>query len=442
MAALLDAIHKPVITGRAKYSIAILTALFTLNYIDRQILVILSESIKGEFGLRDWQLGLLTGVAFTLFYAVAAFPIAKLAEAHHRGHIIAVAAGAWSAFTALSAFASSFLALVVCRVGVGAAEAGLSPAASSLISDYMPREKRASALATYAMGAPIGTLLGLMIGGLVAGAFGWRAALLVCGVPGILTAIVAWLSLMEPRTKVNRDPGSLQHMGATIRETLRVMSKKPSFWLNALGTCGFGTLAGGLVPFFASFFLRNHSKELALLASMVGLSPLGLLGTTFGLMAGVGGILGAFIGGKVSDRLALHDIRAYTDIPAVSAVVGIPTVIFVLFSPSFVLAILAMGVVFFLVNLGSGSQMATTQTVAPREMRATATAINLFILSVISFGCGPLVFGAISDWIAGTFALSPGEGLRWSLTVATSLLGISTFLYYLARKTIRTDAAG
>ena len=190
-----DAPAVPFSKGYTSYAMWLLLGIYAINFLDRQVINILAEPIKLELGLADWQLGLMSGLAFALFYTVLGIPIARFAERSNRPIIIGSAVAVWSGFTALCAIATNFWQLIFFRIGVGVGEAGCTPPAHSLISDYVPKEKRASALAFYSMGTPIGGLMGLVMGGLVADAYGWRAAFLVAGVPCVLFALLAIFTL-------------------------------------------------------------------------------------------------------------------------------------------------------------------------------------------------------------------------------------------------------
>jgi len=184
--------------GYRKYVLLALTGVYIFNFIDRQILVILQESIKAELDLSDTQLGLLTGFAFAIFYVTLGLPVARLADRSNRRNIITIALTIWSAMTAISGLASNFVQLLLARIGVGIGEAGGSPPAHSMISDYYPKNKRATALAIYSTGIYIGILLGYLLGGWLDEYFGWRRALMVLGVPGVIYAVIFYFTVQEP----------------------------------------------------------------------------------------------------------------------------------------------------------------------------------------------------------------------------------------------------
>ena len=250
---------RPVSLGYRRYAIGLLFLVYTFNFLDRQIVTILAEPIKRDLQIADWQLGLMTGTAFAIFYCTLGIPIARMAERRNRPWIIGLSLAAWSGFTALCGLAQTFWQLVLARIGVGVGEAGCSPPAHSLIADYTPKEQRASAMALYLMGNPIGALLGVVIGGLVADAFGWRTAFLFVGLPGVLLAFVVVLTLVEPRARkaaaVAREAAQ-QAPQTSFADVLRVLRRKRTFWLMAMAVSIVAFIGYGHAPFGASFFLQ------------------------------------------------------------------------------------------------------------------------------------------------------------------------------------------
>jgi predicted MFS family arabinose efflux permease len=184
-----DVVIPPASLAFRRYAVALLLVIFILNFFDRQVINILAEQIRRELHLADWQIGMMTGFAFALCHALFGLPLAHLADRYNRPFLLGGAVAVWSGFTALCGVAQTFGHLLIGRIGVGGGEAGCTPIAQSLICDYVPREKRASALSIYHMGVPLGSLLGLAVGGLLADAYGWRTAFLLAGAPGILFAV-------------------------------------------------------------------------------------------------------------------------------------------------------------------------------------------------------------------------------------------------------------
>lgn len=423
-----------------RYAMWLLLGIYIVNFLDRQVVNILAEPIKKDLGLSDTQLGLMSGLAFALFYTVLGIPIARLAERKNRPIIIGTSVAVWSGFTALCGQAQNFVQLILFRIGVGVGEAGCTPPAHSLIVDYVPKEKRSSALAFYSMGTPIGSLLGLVLGGLIADAYGWRAAFLVAGAPGLVFALLAFFTLKEPRRLLARQAEHARALQASFGETLRYLFTKRTFWLIAFAAAIKAFIGYGHAPFTASFFLRVHSEQVADLAALFSLGPVGFLGLAIGVMAGAGGAAGAYFGGWISDKTGRTDLRNQMVTPAIASLLGVPVYCAAVLVPSAPLALLLLGLSYFLGTMWYGPVYATGQSVVPPHMRATTAAVLLFIINLIGLGLGPLAVGALSDWFNKGFGLGAAEGVRWALIVATLFGVFAFFCFWLARRTIREDS--
>jgi len=443
-----------------RYAMGLLLVIYIFNFIDRQVVNILAEPIKAELGLADWQIGVMSGFAFAIFYTVMGLPIARLAERGNRSFIIAASLAAWSAFTALGGLAQNFVQLVLARVGVGVGEAGCTPPAHSLITDYVPKEKRASALAFYSMGTPLGGLIGTALGGVIADAYGWRAAFMVCGLPGIALAVIAGFTLVEPRVKqVAAAARAKVNGGATFRQTIEVLWTKRTFWLVAFAAAIKAFIGYGHAPFTASFFLRNHTESIAAMAQstsvfltgisssihpdwQIELKSLGFLGLSLSLMAGLGGAFGAYLGGWIADHYGARDLRAYVSVPGVAALLTIPIYVFAVTTD---IALLGIAMLLFNGILGTlwyGPVYATAQSIVPPHMRATSSAILLFIINLIGLGMGPVAVGLLSDILAGPFGLGASEGIRWAL-ILSAFAGVASFgCFWAARGRIREEVTG
>ncbi len=451
---------RPVSAGYRGYAMTLLLTIYIFNFIDRQVVNILAEPIKNELGLADWQLGMMSGFAFAIFYTVLGLPIARIAERGNRPVIISTALAAWSAFTALCGVAQNFTQLVLARIGVGVGEAGCTPPAHSLITDYVPKEKRASALAFYSMGTPIGGLIGTALGGVIADAYGWRAAFLVCGIPGIVLAVIAVLTLVEPRAKavVTAVKNTAQH-GATFAQTLGILMKKQTFWFIAFAAAIKAFIGYGHAPFTASFFLRNHSEQIAQMAAStstgltgffgaigldwnIQLQSLGFLALALALVSGLGGTLGAWLGGQIADRYGAKDLRAYVSVPGIASLLTIPIYIFAVTTDIAILGISCLALNGILGTLWYGPVYATAQSIVPDNMRATSSAVLLFIINLIGLGLGPLAVGILSDVLAGPFGLGSAEGVRWALIISACVGVVAFGLFWLARRSIRHELEG
>ncbi|MDX9998288.1 MAG: MFS transporter [Phenylobacterium sp.] len=460
--------------GYRKYAMGLLLAIYMVNFLDRQVVNILAEPIKNDLKLTDTQIGMMGGLAFAIFYTFLGVPIARLAERKNRPMIIGTAVAIWSGMTALCGIAQNFFQLILFRVGVGVGEAGCTPPAHSLITDYVPKEKRASALAFYSMGTPLGGLLGLIMGGLIADAYGWRAAFFVAGVPGILFALLAFFTLKEPRKQLSEEFKRTQAAQPTFGETMKVLATKRTFWFISFAAAIKAFIGYGHAPFTASFFLRNHTEEVAELASFFGatlgfnLQSLGFLSLALGLMSGTAGAAGSLLGGWLADKFGAKDLRAYMVAPAIASLLTIPIYITAVTVDSAVLALCILVINGLLGTIWYGPVYGTAQSIVPPQMRATTAAILLFIINLIGLGLGPVAVGALSDAIA-SFRLNEvglsveacrtlgadaalatraacaehvGEGVRWALIVST-LFGVLAFAFFwIARRTIREDNVG
>jgi MFS family permease len=422
-----------------RYALCLMLAIYVVNFLDRQVVSILAEPIKNDLGLADWQIGMMSGFAFAIFYSVLGVPIARAAERGHRPRIISLSLVAWSGFTMLCGTAGSFAQLCVYRICVGVGEAGCTPPAHSLISDYVPKSRRASALAFYSMGVPLGTLIGMAMGGLIADRYGWRAAFLVAGAPGLLLALLSFTTLRETRARLKADAEADRARQPDFRAAMVVLAAKRTFWLIAVAAALKSFITYGQGAFTASFMLRNHTEEIAGLAAGFGLQSVGFLGLTLGLISGICGSVSSILGGWIADRSAAGDVRNIMLAPCLAMLVSVPISISALMVESAALA-LALGVIPSLLNyFWYGPVYATTQGIVRPELRATAAAVLLFIINLIGLGLGPLLIGALSDLLAGPVGLGPAEGVRWALTASACLGLVASLLFWLARKTVREE---
>lgn len=459
---------EPLSTGFRRYALWTLMIIYTLNFLDRQIVNILAEPIKKDLHLADWQLGMMTGLAFALFYTVLGIPIARKAEKSNRPMIIGAALAVWSGFTMLCGFAQNFWHLVLARIGVGIGEAGCTPPAHSLITDYVPREKRASAIAFYSIGTPLGSLIGMAMGGLIADAYGWRAAFLVAGAPGLLLAFLTIFTLPEPRKKLTAIMAAKATASVPLRAAMLVLISKKTFWLIAFAAAIKAFIGYGHAPFTASFFFRSHAGHIADLSawitSVTGLSigPIGTVGVALSVVSGVSGVLGVWLGGVIADKLGARDLRAYVVVPAIASLITIPIFITAVSVPNATGALILLALPAIIGSLWYGPVYATAQSIVQPQMRATCAAVLLFIINLVGLGLGPLFVGIVSDLWAGGILQQSGltaadcgkamleankaacgvaqaEGLRWALIISMGFNVLAFALFWMARKTIREE---
>ncbi|EAS48167.1 major facilitator family transporter [marine gamma proteobacterium HTCC2207] len=412
----------PVSNGYRRYVLVLLTLVYALNFIDRQILVILQESIKVDMDLSDSQLGLLTGFAFAIFYVSVGIPIARWADLGNRRNIVSLAVAVWSGMTALSGFTQNFWQLLMARIGVGVGEAGGSPPSHSMISDYYPVEQRGSALSFYSTGVYLGILLGFLIGGWINSEFGWRTAFFVVGVPGFLVALLVRFTIREP-VRGGLEGRALE-TPATFGETLRTLKGFGSFKLFAIAAGLNAFSSYGIGNFTPSFLIRSH-----------GFSSLEV-GTSLALITGIGGALGTYMGGVLADRFGANDKRWYLWVSGIPAACSVPLMFTAVFigDPR-----LALGFLFFATMLGAfylGPTIAISHTLVSPSMRAMASAILFFILNLIGLGLGPLVVGMLSDLLAPTYG---SESLRYALGIVSFVNLISAAFFFLAARKLLAD---
>ena len=406
------------------YALVLLTIVYAFNFIDRQLLAILQESIKSDLGLSDGQLGLLAGFAFAVFYVTAGIPIARWADHSNRRNIVAGSVFLWSLMTAVSGFVTNYAQLLAARIGVGVGEAGGSPPSHSIISDIFPPNKRATALGFYSTGVNIGILFGFLLGGWLNEYFGWRVAFMVVGGPGILLAIVVQKTLAEPIRGLTEKQGSNDGQ-VPFGKVLSILWSRRSFRhmafaaaLNAF--CGYSTAS-----WTASFMIRSH-----------GMST-GELGTWLALISGLCGAIGVFCGGLVADKLGGNDKRWYMWVPAIAGLISLPFMVFVYLAQNPYLALSLSIVPGLLHNVYLGSTIATTHSLVGLRMRALSSAVLFLILNLIGMGLGPLLIGLLSDYLEPTWA---NHSLRQAmLYIVPGVMAWSTIHFFLAARPLRDE---
>jgi predicted MFS family arabinose efflux permease len=387
--------------GYQRVVVLLLTAAYTFNSMDRSIISILAPSIKADLRLTDTQLGLLGGTAFAMLYALGGLPIARLAERVSRVNIITVALMVWSSLAALCAAAASFGQLLLIRVGVGVAEAGCSPPAHSLISDYFEPSRRATALSAYTGGISLGYILAAAAGGYIAQHWGWRAACAAAGLPGIATALLIKAVVREPlrggsdaaSAPQTPPPASLRHELAELRAVAAALLLDRPILHMVLGLTIGAFAAYGFYYFVPAYFRR----EFALDSAWVG----GISAVSGGVAVGIG----ILAGGWLSDVLARSNPRWYALVPAVGGAISLPLYVLALLAPDWKSAAAALSFAGFFWYASLGPTFGVVQNVIDARRRATAAAFLYICLSVVALGLGPLFVGWVIDRLAeGGFA--------------------------------------
>jgi MFS transporter, Spinster family, sphingosine-1-phosphate transporter len=397
----------------------ILLIVYIFNFIDRQIVNILAEPIARDLGLSDTQIGLMTGLAFALFYTVLGIPIARFADrgTTSRPKVIAIALAVWSLMTALCGLAQNFGQLLLARIGVGVGEAGCTPPAHSLISDMVPPERRSSALAFYSLGIPIGTLLGMIIGGTLADFVGWREAFVIVGLPGIALALMVWFVIRDPR---QADAAAIlrnqnQPAALPLKQALREVMLSRAFILLLFAGSAAAFLSYGKTTWTTIFFQRTHD-----------LSP-GEVGLWFGIISGVGGIVGTWLGGYLADRFGAKNRRHVLSAPAIGMAVAVPLALLAYQAESWPVALILLFLPTVFNSFYYGPTYSAAQGLVPLRARAIAAAALLFFQNLIGLGLGPLFFGMLSDLLQPAYG---AESVRYVLYGAAFMGLVPAFFFW------------
>lgn len=406
------------------YVLAMLTFVYVFNFIDRQLLVILQESIKKDLGLSDTQLGMLSGFTFAIFYVTMGIPIARLADKGNRRNIVAASLGLWSLMTACSGWARNFVQLLLARIGVGVGEAGGSPPAHAIISDYFPPAKRSTALSIYSAGIYIGILIGFVMGGYLNQQLGWRTAFFAVGIPGVLFSLLFYATVKEPRRGAT-DAVAVQETHS-IREVLTVLYSSKTFVFLAMATGLHVFCIYGLLNWAPSFLSRLHGMK----TTEVG----ALLGPIFGF----GGAIGSFAGGMLTDHFGKRDRRRYLTIPAYAIILSVLFAAGALFLANTTLSLACLGCCVALQSTYLGPAISVAHHLVPASMRALTSAILFFVLNLVGLGFGPLTVGIISDRLRPALGV---ESLRWGMSIVLVVGVAATLLFFATARKMEGEAA-
>jgi predicted MFS family arabinose efflux permease len=406
-----------------RWALLLFFLLSFFNYLDRFILSVLLEPIRHEFGLTDTQLGLLSGVAFAVFYTTLGLVIARWADLGNRRTIITLAVAIWSLMTMVCGVAANFVQLFFARVGVGIGEAGGFAPVSSLIADYFPPEKRARAVSIFLLGTIAGGLLGFGIGGYLAEHYGWRVAFLVVGLPGVLLAVVIRLAIKEPR-RDTRLPAWSELFGPESVAVVRALFRKPSYVHLLVGYAFYSFYMLGAGQFVIPFIVRSFDVSLA------------QIGGLWGLVFGTSGIIGTFLGGIIADRLSRRDVRWLTRWPAYGMLIFFPSLFTVYVTDNLVVVLALSGIGFMVLTATGPATFAAVLGVAGPDRRALGMAFFSFFSNAVGFGLGPICVGMMSDALAPRFG---EESLRYALLVSTFAIPLAALHFWLGSRSITED---
>lgn len=386
------------------FTFCVLVGINTVNFYDRQVLGAVQEKIRTEWGLSDSQLGML-GTAFILLYAVVGLPLGWLADRAPRKWLLAVGVGLWSALTFASGFATSFSTLLVLRLGVGVGEASCAPAASSLIGDLVPAERRARAMSLFMLGLPLGLALSFFVSSWVAKHQGWQAAFFVAGVPGLVLAIGA-LFILEP---ARGGPGPA-HAALPFVSVVRHVLRLPTMWWIILSGALHNFNMYALGTFIASFLIRYHQLDVAQAGSISGL--------VYGC-----GALGIFAAGWLGDRAFRRSVRGRLNVAWLGMAAAIPCLLLALAVPRGEVALCVLGLLPACLLMYSyyGTVYATIQDLIEPSMRGTAMALYFCAMYCLGAVLGPVATGWTSDFFARRAAEADGSSTVTELHKAVGL---------------------
>lgn len=401
--------------------LALLSSIYAINYIDRQILAVVLEPIKQDFRLSDSELGLLAGPAFALFYATMGLPIAMLADRANRARVIGWSLLCFSVATAACGAATSYVQLLLARVLTGIGEAGTGPASQSIITDLYPPERRGRAQAIYAVGVNIGIMIAFIAGGYIAFHHGWRMAFIAAGIPGLVLAPLLLRGRLEPART-----GIVNASAPSLRECITFLKGQRAYCWIVLAS-GFSAFAGyGIATFVPSFLMRSHGMD----TWEVGLN--------FAVILGIGGGIGTYFAGALVDRLSRRDVKWMARVPILAAVAALPFWPLFLLAGDVRLAIVAAVIPLSVSAVYIGPCILMIQALAPSQMRARAAAIQLFIGNLIGLGLGPQLIGVASDALAPWFG---HDSLRYALLIGVAASVVAIFCYWRASLALKSGMA-
>lgn len=431
----------PPAVGSERYFIVLLGLIYMMNFVDRTIISIAGEAIRRDLNLSDLQLGLLGGLAFSLFYAALGIPLARLAERRSRVGIIATVTAIWSVMTALSGAAGSFTQLLLCRMGVGVGEAGFTPALVSMLSDRFPEERRASAFSTIAIWVSVGAAVSATIGGWVVQNYGWRAAFVAMGVPGLVLAVVLKLTIAEPVRRNAGEAGTTPSFGAVLQK----VGRSPAFLYLTAASGLVGMVSFGLNLFMIPLLVRRYGLDIAQ-AGMIFAGSLSLA------MA-----IGNYSGGRAADWLGRRDVGWFGRAPAMLLVISLPLYLLAILQSDWRWFMVLMFFSAASLNAFLPAIMTVTQRLVEPRMRASAAALHAFGQTVAGLGIGSVALGWLSDRlaaqayagnyrgdclhraVAGPCNQASAQGLQHAMMAAGAVLVGAIFLYLRAGRALRRE---
>ena len=408
------------------YILFILSLVCALAYMDRFVLSVLVEPIKLDLGLNDTQVGILTGLAFALFYALFGIPFARLADKHNRSKLIAASVTLWSVMTAASGYATNFIQLLLARIGVGIGEAGCFPASHALLADLFPGKQKAFAIGIFQAGGTIGILAGLILGGILSSKYGWQTAFIVIGIPGVLVGLLVWLTVDDKfRRKLTVKVSADSNNQNSIYSSIKTLLSQNSYRHILLGLSISSFSNYGIIQWLPSFFIRSHEVSMD------------DVGVTYGLIVGLGTLLGTLAGALSAPKLIAKDKKWEVMWAAYSYLLVIPLFVSCFLVSNLELSFVLLFTGLFVITSGTGPTFAAIQSTALPNMRATAVAVTMLAMAIVGQGFGPLFVGMLSDMLSEMYG---EQSLRYALSISMFIMIWGFFHLFKASKTIKQEA--
>jgi MFS family permease len=413
-----------IIKANKQYVLLILTVVYTLNYLDRGLIGLLLQPVKEDLHLSDSQLGLLTGIAFALFYSMLGLPIARWADCGNRSTITAMAIALWGATVMSCLLVTNFVQLVFARIAASIGEAGCMPPTYSLLGDYFPEPaERTRAMTIYSLAGPLSTLVSFIAGGWLNELYGWRVTFFLMGIPALLVAVLVKVTIAEPRVHANRERVTKRKLPRMSEVLVALWHQRSSRHL-CVAFILLCTVGLGLSPWYAAFMMRSHGMGT------------GELGVWFGLICSVSGIAGVLLGGYVSQRVFFDNEGGQMRLSATLIASIVPCFVLFLLLPQKYQALIALVPLMVVFSFCLGPTFSILQRLVGEDMRATTLAAVMLLANLIGMGVGPQVVGIISDLLAPFLG---SDSLRYAMLIMSFVAVWAAYHFWQVGRTVRED---
>lgn len=414
---------KPKAPQGAALTLALLTVIATVQFFDRALMVVIMEPIKQEFALNDAQLGMLAGLSYAAAFGLAGIPLGWLADRVNRRNLLATVLAVWSMMVALAGSAGQFVTLIAARIGIGAMDAGGQPCSVSIIADLYPPQRRASAVAVFYVGVPLGMAAGFMAGALLAAHWGWRTALFVAAAPGLLLAVALLIAVREPQRGASENSAvNLENPG--LGQTLNFMRSQRALMLLMAGSVMVTVASSAMMSWIGSLLVRSHGLTLEQVGMLTAICMGGF------------GALGTLVFGRLADRIGAKDMGGQPRLMALGALLIAVLGGLVCLVPQISLVAVSLALFAACVAGLNGPTYALTQTLVRVRMRGTSMSVLLVLLNLIGVGVGPTLVGVLSDMLTKPFG---ADSVRWAMIFVLGFCLPAVALFWRAAASITAD---